>query len=45
MRVEALDKMQVAVAQPGKGGTQQHLARPGLGECDVFYRQWLVRSV
>ena len=45
MRIEPLDKMQIAVAQPGKGGAQQHLAGTGLGERDLLDRQRLVRGM
>jgi hypothetical protein len=43
--VEPLDKMQIAVAQPGKGGAQQHLARLGLFDGDVLDGERLVRRV
>src|SRR5271170_7631304 len=36
---------QVAVAQPGKGRAQQHLARPRLVDRDLLDRQRLVRRV
>src|SRR5215475_8484312 len=45
MRVETFDKMQIAVAQPGKGGTQQHLAGLRLFESDILDRQRLMRLV
>jgi hypothetical protein len=35
--------MQIAVAQPGKGGAQQHLAPGRLFQRDVLDRQRLVR--
>src|SRR5438067_7377307 len=43
--VKPLDEMQIAVAQPGKGGAQQHLARAGLVDRNFFDCQRLVRRV
>ena len=37
--------MQVAVAQPGKGGTQQNLAALGLFDRNLFDGERLVRGV
>jgi hypothetical protein len=37
--------MQIAVAEPGKGGAQQYLAGLRLGERNLFDRQRLVRGV
>src|SRR5262245_50981490 len=45
MRVEALDEMQVTVAQPGKGRAQQDFAGAGLGQRDFLDRQLLVCGV
>ena len=44
-RVEPLDEMQIAVAQPGESGAQQHLARAGLVDRDLLDRQRLVRGM
>ena len=37
--------MQIAVAQPGKRGAQQHVAAAGSGQRHLLDRQRLVRSV
>ena len=42
-RVEPLDEMQIAVAQPGEGGAQHHLAALRLLDRDILDRQRLVR--
>ena len=39
MRVDPLDEVQVAVAQPGGHGAHQHLARPDGSDADLFDRQ------
>jgi hypothetical protein len=45
VRVQPLDKMQIAVAEPGIGGAQQDLAALRLGQRDVLDCQRLVRRV
>src|SRR5204862_4653601 len=44
-RVEALDEVQVAVADAAGRRAHQHLAPDGLGDVDVLDRELLVRTV
>ena len=44
-RVEAVDEVQVAVADAGGDGAHEHLAADGLVDVDVLDRERLVRTV
>src|SRR5262249_56750133 len=44
-RIEAFDKVQIAVADTTRHCTHQHFARDGLGDVDVLDRELFVRTV